>query len=154
MKCNRAVEEYIKVENFSRMPFILKVHLIFCVECRKEILRLKKMFAMLGNDSLYRAPYDISPSVMDIIRRDRVFYGRTVSGFKWVTIGTIIFSSIVLLNFSDSFLWLKNEFGSGYTIPLSIVMGFVITAYSAIVIGCNYEYIKKYIDLHSKWKIK
>lgn len=154
MKCNRAVEEYIKSGNFSQVPFIYKIHLIFCSECRDEILRLKRLFVRIGNDSLYKSPYDLSSSVMDIIRRENVFKGKTISGFKWVTIGSVIFFSILLLNFSDSFLWLKNEFGSHYTIPLSIVMGFVITAYAAVVVGCNYEYIKKYMDLHFKWKIK
>jgi len=154
MKCSKAVEEYIKFENFFKIPFIMKIHLIFCTECRTEVLRLRKLFIMISNDSLYKSPYGLSSSVMNIIARESVFKGKSVSGFKWVIIGSIIFFSIVLLNFSDSFLWLKNEFGSDYTIPLSIVMGFVITAYSVTVIGCNYEYIKKYIDIHYKWKIK
>lgn len=154
MKCNRAVEEYIKLEDYSQMPFIMRIHLLFCAECRTEIDRLQKLFAKIGNDSLYRAPLNFSTSVMDVIRRESVYKGRSVSGFKWVTIGSVIFSSIVLLNFSESFLWLRSNFGSGYTLPLSIVMGFVITAYSVMVIGCNYEYIKKYINMHYKWKIK
>ena len=150
MKCNKAVDEYIKFENYSQIPFFMRIHLILCTECKTEIARLQKLFTMIGNDSLYKSPYDISSSVMDIIRSERVFNGKTVSGFKWVTIGSVIFFSIVLLNFSDSFVWLKNEFGSDYTIPLSLVMGLVITAYSVTVIGCNYEYIKKYIDIHFK----
>jgi len=109
---------------------------------------------MLKDDSIYKSPYDITASVMDIIRKESVYAVKTISGFKWVTIGLIIFLSILLINFSDSFLWLKNEFGSNYTIPLSIVMGFIFTAYSAVLIGCNYERITKYLEMHSKWKIK
>jgi len=154
MKCEKAVEEYLKIEDNSHIPFILKLHIMFCEECRKEISRLQKLFVLISNDSLYKSSREVTSSVMDIIRRESVYTAKTISGFKWVTIGSIIFFSILLLNFSDSFLWLKNEFGSDLTIPLSIVMGFVFTAYATVLVGCNYEYIKKYIDMHSKWKLK
>lgn len=154
MKCSRAVEDYLKLENNSHIPFILRIHLMLCRECRTEVLRLRKVFKMLKEDSMYKSPFNIGASVMDIIRNESVYAAKTISGFKWVTIGLIIFFSILLINFSDSFLWLKNEFGSDYTIPLSIVMGFVFSAYSAVLIGCNYEDIKKYLEIHSRWKIK
>jgi hypothetical protein len=133
---------------------ILRFHLLFCSECRREISRLRDLFVFVKNDSLYKSSYDISTSVMNIIRRESAFNGKTISGLKWVTIGSIIFLSILLINFSESFVWLKGEFGSGYTIPMSIVMGFVLTAYATILIGCNYESIKKYLELHYKLKIK
>jgi predicted anti-sigma-YlaC factor YlaD len=154
MKCSKAVEDYLKLENNSHTPFILKLHLMFCRECRNEVIRLKKILNMLKADSVYTSPYDIGVSVMDIIRKESIYAAKTISGFKWVAIGLIIFFSILLINFSDSFLWLKNEFGSDYTIPMSIVMGFIFSAYSAVLIGCNYESIKKYLELHYKWKIK
>lgn len=154
MKCEKAIEEYLKIEGHSHTPVILKLHLIFCSECRKEISRLKKLFVLISNDSLYKSSRDVTASVMDIIRRESIYTVKTISGFKWVTIGLIIFFSILLLNFSESFLWLKNEFGSDFTIPLSIVMGFAFSAYAAILVGCNYEYMKKYLNLHFKWKLK
>lgn len=154
MKCDKAVEKYLKLEDFSHMPVILKLHLMFCGECRREISRLRKTFVFLKNDSLYKSPFDITSSVMDIIRSESVFAAKTISGFKWVTIGLVIFFSIFLINFSDSFVWLKNEFGSYYTIPMGLVLGFVLTGYSVILMACNYEYIKKYIDMHTRWKIK
>jgi len=154
MKCNRAVEEFLKLEDYSHIPFLLKLHILICRECRKEITKVAGVFAFLKNDSLYKSSYDISLSVMDTIRRESVFTAKTISGLKWVSIGLIIFFSIFLVHFSESFLWLKNEFGSYYMLPMSIVMGFVFTAYATILIGCNYEYIKNYIDLHVKWKLK
>ena len=154
MKCNKAVEDYLKLENNFHIPFILKLHLMLCRECRSEVVRLRKVFKMLKDDSAYKSPYNIRSSVMDIIRSESIYAVKTISAFKWVMIGLIIFFSILLINFSDSFLWLKNEFGSDYTIPMSIVMGFVFTAYSAVLIGCNYERISKYLEMHSRWKIK
>lgn len=154
MKCSKVVEDYLKLDNGSHAPFILKLHIMFCRDCRSEILRLKEVFDLMKNESVYKSPYDIKSTVMDIIRSESVYTAKTISGFKWVTIGLIIFFSILLINFSDSFLWLKNEFGSDYMIPMSIVMGFVFTAYSAVLIGCNYEDIKKYLEIHSRWKIK
>jgi hypothetical protein len=154
MKCSKAVEDYLKLENNSHTPFVLKFHIMFCRGCRNEVLRIKKIFHQLKEDSVYKSPFDIKTSVMDIIRSESVYVVKTISGFKWFTIGLIIFLSILLINFSDSFLWLKKEFGSNYTLPMSIVMGFIFTAYSAVLIGCNYESIKKYLELHYRWKIK
>ncbi len=154
MKCKNAVDEYLKLERVSQMPLLLKIHILFCRECRKETSRLGGFFNLLRNDSLYKSSYDISSSVMDIIRRESVFPAKTISGLKWVSIGSIIFLSILLINFSESFVWLKKEFGSDYTLPMSLVMGFIVTAYVTILVGCNYENIKKYMDLHLKWKIK
>jgi len=154
MKCHKAVEEYLKIEDYNQVPFFLKLHIITCRDCRNEISRLGKLFELIGKDSIYKSRSTISSSVMDVIRRESIYSAKTISGVKWVTIGTVIFISILLINFSESFVWLKNEFGSDYTVPLSIVMGFVLSAYSAVVIGCNYEEIKKYIHLHSKWKFK
>ena len=154
MKCEKAVEEYLKIEGNSHTPVLLKIHIFFCSECRKEIARLKKLFILLRNDSLYKSSRDMTSSVMDILRRESIYTAKTISGLKWVTIGSIIFFSILLLNFSESFLWLKNEFGSDLTIPLSIVMGFAFTAYATVLVACNYENMKKYLELHSKWKFK
>lgn len=154
MKCEKAIEEYLKIEGNSHTPVILKLHIIFCSECRKEIARLKKLFVLICNDSLYKSSRDVTVSVMDIIRRESIYTVKTISGFKWVTIGSVIFFSILLLNFSHSFQWLENEFGSDFTIPLNIVMGFVFTAYATVLVACNYENMKKYLNLHTKWKFK
>ena len=154
MKCDKVVEEYLKYEDFYHIPFVLKLHILLCGDCRREIFGIKSIFILLKSDSLYKLPYDITPSVMDRIRIENVYSIRTISGIKWVAIGSVIFISILLINFSESFLWMKSEFGSDYTLPLSIVLGSVFTAYAAVVVGCNYENMKKYIDLHSKWRFK
>jgi hypothetical protein len=154
MKCDRAIEEYLKLDNSSCMPLMLRFHIMLCRKCRYEIKKLDMTFLLLRKDSPYYSPNNIALSVMNILRSGKVATCKTVSGLKWVSSGAIIFSSIVLINFSESFIWLKKEFGSHYIIPLSIVMGLVLTAYSAILIACNYEYIKKYIELHSRWKLK
>ena len=154
MKCDRAIEKYLDADNNSSIPIMLKLHIMSCAKCRREIKALHSSYMRIRKDSPYKSHVDISCSVMNIIMAEQITTGKTISGFKWVSIGTLIFSSIVLINFSDSFIWLKKEFGSNYTIPLSIVMGLIFTAYAAILIACNYEYIKKYIDLHIKWKLK
>lgn len=154
MKCERAIEKYLDTDNNSGIPIMLRLHIISCTKCRREIKTLRSTFMQIRMEPPYKSHIDITRSVMNIIEAESITDGKTISGFKWVSIGTIIFSSIVLINFSDSFIWLKKEFGSNYTIPLSIVMGLIFTAYAAILIACNYEYIKKYIELHSRWKLK
>lgn len=154
MNCNRIISGYIELEDRTRVPLMLRLHMLFCRECREEMRALEDMFDSLESDAPYRAGINLTPTVMDLIRRENSYVEKTISGIKWVAIGTIIFFSMLLINFSESFLWLKDTFGVNYTLPVSIVMGFAFTAYASVVIGCNYEQIKKFIELHSRWRFK
>ncbi len=154
MRCERIIREYLELEDRSRIPFAMRIHILLCRGCRSEIVLMNRVFSSMRRDTPYRAGIDFAPAIMDIIRRESGYAERTISGIKWIAIGTVIFFSILLVNFSESYLWLNDTFGSNYTIPVSIVMGFAFTAYASIVIGCNYEDIKKFIELHSKWRFK
>ncbi len=153
-KCNKAVDKYLEIEDPSHIPFLIRFHMAFCRECRIEILRLKNLFVSLLNESSYEAEYSMTSSIMHLINNERNLNVKKISVFKWVTIGSVIYLSIVLINYSESFLCVKKELGSFYTISMSIVMGLLLSAYSVIFIGCNYEYIKVYIEAHVKWKMK
>jgi hypothetical protein len=150
MKCDRAVEKFMELDDYRDIPFLLRFHIIICKRCRGEVAALTAALDILASESPFTAPRGLSLSIMNKITGESLSHVGRVSGGKWVFAGTVIFSSILLLNFSESFIWLEEQFGSQYTLPLSIVLGLVLTAYLSIVVGCNYESVKRYMDSFHK----
>ena len=146
MKCSDAMQKFMELDDYRMMPAGLRLHLLLCRKCRRECAELQKVFLSLTSSAPYKAPLNIVSSVMSVIFANESYVERRVSGLKWVAAGSVIFSSIFLINFSETFIMLREHFGSFFIIPMSIVLGLVITAYAVILIGCNYEYIKKYIE--------
>ena len=146
MKCDKAVEKFMELDDYRDIPLLLRLHILFCNKCRVEIAALTAALDILASEAPFKADRSLSFSIMNKITKESLSHGGKVSGGKWVFAGTVIFSSILLLNFSESFIWLEEQFGSQYTLPLSIVLGLVLTAYLSIVVGCNYEAVKKYMD--------
>lgn len=148
MKCDNALERFMELDDYRDIPFMLRVHLFYCKKCREEAAAIIAAMDLLSAESPYTAPAGLPLIIMNRILDESLSHVGKVSGTKWAVVGTVIFSSILLINFSESFLWLQEQFGSQYTLPLSIVMGLVITAYLSIVVGCNYEAMKKYYQDH------
>ncbi len=146
MKCDDVIEKFMEIDNYRDIPFLVRLHIIFCKKCRNEVAVLTAALDIFAADSPFNAPKGLSFSIINKIARESLSHGVKISGIKWVVTGTVIFSSILLLNFSESFIWIEEQFGTQYTLPLSIVLGLVLTAYLSIVIGFNYKSMKKYID--------
>lgn len=146
MKCDKAVESFMELDDYREIPFLLRLHILICKKCRAEVAALTAALDILASESPFKVQRSFTLSVMNKITGESLSHGGKVSGAKWVFAGTVLFLSIFLVNFSESFIWLEEQFGSQYTIPFSIVLGLVLTAYLSIVIGCNYEAVKKYLD--------
>lgn len=147
MKCDNAMKLYMNRDNGESLPLWLSIHIRICKECRDEINLLNNMLINLTQTSPYYLPYEITSRISKSLSCEKTFIERKISTLEWLSTGIIIFFSIFLINFSDTFVWLKNEFGPNYLVPFSIVIGTIFTSYALIVIACNYEYIKKYIFL-------
>ena len=154
MKCEKAIAAYLENEDMSRIPFRARIHTFFCPVCSAEIYILMAVFKSFENRPLWRTERNITGAVMDSVRLEKKYEERKVSGFKWGVIGLIIFSSILLVNFSNSFQWIKEQFGSGFIVPFSIVLGTLLTIYIMLLTMGNYEYLEKYLNIVYKGKGK
>ncbi len=154
MKCEKAVAEYLETDEKYRVPLLVKLHMIFCPKCSDEICKLMAVMDLLENDSLWKTERNITGYVMDRISLQNVYSEKRVSGIKWMVIGAVIVSSILLINFSNSFIWLREQYGSEFAIPLSIVLGLAITAYMMVLTLSNYDYLEKYLHYIYKGKGK
>jgi hypothetical protein len=105
-----------------------------------------EFFASLRDDSAFDMPVDIVDSVMTFVRSSNVKYDHRVSIVKWTIGGVMLFSSVFLISFSESFQWLADYFGGILEIPLRIVLGLSVSLYAAGFIAAHIEELKGYIE--------
>lgn len=149
MKCDKVIERFLN-QNDSRYPsFFVRLHMLFCPGCRDEMRMLRDVILKSRSVSSYAMPRDLSNLIMGRIYKSDLVYEKNVSSTKWLFSGAVIFASIFLVSYSESFKWLKNHFGSGLEIPLYIILGMGITIYSASYIGTHIDVFKKLVEFVS-----
>jgi len=133
MKCDKAIETYLKLDNGQSLPLTLQVHLIKCHACREFINTFHDSFLQLRKNKYSQAEVDFSDAIMKKVHTLNLPESHIagVSNFKWILAGFFIIVGFVSLPFSSYFLTLVDHFGINFELPLSIVMGCVITFYSA-----------------------
>jgi hypothetical protein len=144
MKCEKIIASFLNQDD-SRYPvFFIRLHIAFCSRCRNEIKALQNAFIRATTASPFSMPLDLSDPIMRRIFKSDVIYEKNISSAKWLFSGVIIFASIFMLSYSESFIWLREYFGRGLEIPLHIVLGLVITFYAALYIGTHIDDMKKF----------
>ncbi len=145
MKCEEVIERFLGQEDGRYPAFFIRLHIVFCSRCRNEIRALQSIFIKAATSSSYTMPYDATGEVMRSIFKSAIIYEKNISSVKWLFTGAVIFASIFLVSYSESFIWLRSHFGSGLEIPVYIVLGLIITFYSAMCIGSHMDGLKKFI---------
>ncbi len=125
MRCEKAIEKYLSLDNNQSMPLSLMFHLFTCKQCKKEIEDLRTTFTALRNP-----PYTIllGNEIMQQIMLHKAYY-QTVSNFNWIAAGLIIILSIGSISYSDTLQWLSQYFGNKILVPLYLVMGCIISGF-------------------------
>ncbi len=154
MKCDKAIQEFLEQEDCFYEPLRVRLHTLLCPKCRKEIRNLKNIFftARISGGGI-RMPEDLSGLIMNRIAESGMTHEKNVSQSKWLMSGAIIFLSIFLVSYSDSFIWLRKYFGSGLEIPVNMVLGIVVTLYASLFAGTHLEDVKKIMDYINKKRI-
>ncbi|MCX8125197.1 MAG: hypothetical protein N3F66_13700 [Spirochaetes bacterium] len=126
MKCEKAIEKYLMLDNNKPIPLSVQIHCILCSKCRNEINNLSKAFSLLKNF----APYTINLDnvIMSKIYSQKQYYNK-VSNLNWIAVGSVIFLSTGLISYSDALKWLTLHFGTSIVIPLYLVLGCVVSGY-------------------------
>lgn len=114
------------------LPPALAEHARSCPACASEVAALKAALA------LYRLP-DLASSV-DLVPRISALIPfipaprRVVSMRDWLVGGLALAGSAVLIPLLAGFRELKGAYGSGFTFPLSLIIGLVLTMYAGLFV--------------------
>lgn len=131
------MEQFLALDNGKSIPLNIRIHILFCSQCRIEIFNLKKNIDSLQGDSLHQTPFDLTESIMKNIELLEISYEHNISIVRWVTVGLIILLSMFLIPFNTPLSWARDQFGGTLEIPLSIIMGLAITVYAIVFIGTH-----------------
>jgi phosphotransferase system glucose/maltose/N-acetylglucosamine-specific IIC component len=125
MKCEKAIEKYLTLDNKQSMPLTLRIHLLLCKQCKHEIDQLR-----IAISSLQMPPYTVSLEdyIMAQIANQRSYH-QSVSDINWIASGIIIILSIGGISYSDALHWLTEHFGNQIQVPIYLVLGCIISGY-------------------------
>jgi hypothetical protein len=146
MNCERIQQRFLEMDNRSIIPVSVQLHMLVCPKCRRDIAYLSSRFQALREEAPFDMDRDRCEEIMLTVFSSVVHYDHHVTGFQWGAVGLVILVSLFLIPFSNSFGWLRNFFGAGLEIPLSIVLGLVFSAYALAGIFSNLEELKKFVD--------
>ncbi len=148
MKCEIFSEKYLALDNRRKPDLLMKLHALFCPHCREEAHYLEGIYRRVSDAGPDLMPRDLTASIMLTIKREGVTYGRKVSFFNWISAEVIIVLSIVLVQFSDSLPLLKEHYGRELELPLYLIMGVLITIFSASLVNSQ---MKNALDLKERF---
>jgi hypothetical protein len=150
MKCEKFMRKFMTMDDYRSMGLSMRLHMFICRSCSKEARELSGAMRRLQQGAPFRMKSSISGQVMSVILDREAFSENRITWTNWISIGSLIFLSILLINFSDSFIWLKAVFGADLTVPVSVVLGSIFSLYAMIVTAVNYESMKSVIDNYLK----
>ncbi len=144
MKCEKFFKSFMNLEDYAVIPVRLRFHLLMCPKCKKEADLIRKAMSNLQNNSSFDPGISLGNSIMkEISPEPSPLPMKKLSVFKWVSVGLIIFMSLFLITYSKSYIWLEHSFGARLLVPMSFVLGFVLSIYLLVVMGFNYFELSK-----------
>ncbi len=139
MKCEKCMTGYLLLDNGQKPSLSIRVHLLLCEKCRREVAELASHFETIKSMEPAFPRRGVEENVMQIIRHSQVMYSKKVSATTWISAELLILASIVLVQFSPAKIWLDAVIGKQHHIILSATLGILITIFSALLIMTNLD---------------
>ncbi|OHD72090.1 MAG: hypothetical protein A2W19_16615 [Spirochaetes bacterium RBG_16_49_21] len=150
MNCEKAQNLFLETDNRSTVSLSVQLHMLFCPQCRRRIRTLNEQFASLLKSAPFIMTRDLSDEIMRNVFLSDVRYEHNIGVLKWTVAGLVILLSMVCIPFSDSFGWLRRYFGRGLELPVSIVLGVIMSIYASVAIFSKMEELKKFIHIFQR----
>ena len=131
MTCERFLELLDGLDN-EEMPASMAAHVRSCPACARRTSALQAAV------TLYRLPDlagsgNLAPRVLAMlpfVTAPR----RSVSMRNWLGAGFVLLASMVMVPLLSEFRVLKGEFGVDFVVPVSIVLGCLVTLYAGLFV--------------------
>ncbi len=127
MKCKKAIDTFLMLDNAESIPLLLKFHIVHCQQCHNEINQLQKAFTLMQSSSSLPSIHLEDAIMAQVMLQKR--YHHTISHLNWIASGLIIFTGIATISYSDALKWMTYHFGIQLVLPLYLVLGCIIAAY-------------------------
>jgi hypothetical protein len=136
-------KRFLELDNNAPLPLSVRVYMVFSPRFKREVRSLQSVLRQFRSETAFSLPPDLSEEIMRRIEILDLRYGHNISTMRWVFTGVVIWLSIMLITFSDSFSWLTGHFGARLLLPVNIVLGLGISIYAACYILSHLDDLKK-----------
>ncbi|MFA6504734.1 MAG: hypothetical protein WCT14_01480 [Treponemataceae bacterium] len=146
MTCEHAGKSIAKRTGDGRLPMFVRLHIQRCPACLVEAKRMEDAIRTMRRDFLPRSP-DFSAIVMSAIRLTPGLETTPVSFRNWLFVGIMLLAATGLSPLGAAFEWVKSTFGTGFLVPLNIVLGLMLAGYCALFIGTHLDEFSERLNL-------
>jgi hypothetical protein len=161
MKHSTVIEKVYEAESLSVFTrFRVALHLAGCKKCTREVERYACAQDVMRRDFFAdREDAGVADYVMSVINKEETTAAHDLGAElppeilsirNWIISGVIIIAALTTSFFGMDFSSLVKDFGGGFTIPLAITIGIVITAYGAVFIGNHLKELSKRFGLPAR----
>jgi hypothetical protein len=125
----------------EELPVDMAIHLRACPECARQTAALKAAVA------LYRLSGPAGS--VDVSRRVAALLPfmeaprRSISMRDWLAVGLVIFASVILVPLLAEFRELGAAYGTGFTLPVSLALGVIVTLYAGMFVMSHLDDFSK-----------
>ncbi|MDR0639135.1 MAG: hypothetical protein LBG27_09625 [Spirochaetaceae bacterium] len=158
MKHSIVIEKIYESEHLSFFDRLaIAFHLLGCQKCARDLVRYENVREIMHNDFFAGLESEsVADSVMALIGEEKHAAAsdllvnlppEILPVRDWIISGVIIIAALTTSFFGMDFGSLAHDFGNGFTIPLAVTIGTVITAYIAVFIGQHLKQLSKLFDL-------
>jgi len=141
-RCRYVQDNLIYLEADEYQPLRIRLHLLFCPNCRKEAARMASLLADMRSFEPVPEDFDMTYCIMRSIlalHSNVPIEAKNVSMLKWIAAGLLILFSMVVVRFSKTYIWIKAAYGDYFEAPMYLVFGIILTVYIALFIASHID---------------
>lgn len=151
MRCDEFLDRYDMLDSDEEPGLFMRLHLATCPSCRARVAERASALAAIRASAAEPVDLDLEAAIEDrVMAAVRLMPAprRELHAREWVVSGLVIFASIALVPFDANYGILRDLFGEGFTMPLCLVLGLVLTIYGAVFIGTHMSELEPFVKRH------
>jgi len=147
MKCDEVLMNYAESAKDRRLSIRQGLHILRCPSCSASARRLDLAMDVLKTDCFPDSP-DYTAAIMKSLNQEPAVEGQPVSFRNWLVGGVLLVSAMVFSPMGSDFAWVVERFGTGYLLPMNMVLSLVFTGYVGLFVGTHLGEISDKFNLH------
>lgn len=156
MRCESFLARYESLDAGEEPGFMLRIHAALCPSCAEKINRMEEALECYrsepdfpGREAAEAASMGLESRVMasiSLLPRPK----RELRARDWLISGAVIVLSMAMIPFDVNFSHVKEFFGASFALPLSLVLGSVLTLFGAVFIATHIEELEPMIRRYTR----
>ncbi len=156
MNCNEIIKKIMEADPNQPFSEEIQEHIMNCNKCAQTARETERVIALLQRNNTVDVPPNLPEEIMKSVYCIQEKEGivpvkeHKMPLFNWIGAGFIILCSIMLLQFSTAFRWVKEAFGGTIEIAIGILLGSAVTIYALVFIATHVKSISDFFGVRDK----